>query len=283
LKRKKIAWVADYTVKTYKAGGAQYTNDTLIKEGIKRGYNIDMLTPGIKDNGEYDLYSLHNIRNFKTEFLRNIIDNKRYMRMEHDYWVTGAFLNNKRFPDIFDKSLLNLFMSKKHLQVCTNKIGHTIPKSNYVISPIDTDLFYIGKNKIANMVVWTGHDTPVNKGFTKNVLPYVKDNPQLDFKMFGIFKEHDNTNTPDNMEIIGEVKQEIFAEYLRKAEYLMAVPNWIEPSGRSVFEGLLCGCDLIVNNNIGILHEDIDFNDYEEIKRMAHSENKFWKLVEEII
>jgi len=63
----------------------------------------------------------------------------------------------------------------------------------------------------------------------------------------------------------------------------MAVPNWIEPSGRSVLEGILCGCDLIVNDKIGILGENIDFNDYDEVVKLAHSEDKFWGLIEEVL
>jgi hypothetical protein len=82
---------------------------------------------------------------------------------------------------------------------------------------------------------------------------------------------------------MGEVDQTVFADELRKARYLMALPNWIEPCGRSVIEGLLCGCTLIVNDNIGFLHENIDVNNLQQLKIVAHSEQIFWDKVEAIL
>jgi len=281
LKPKKIAWVADFVVKTYKAGGAQYTNEMVINAGRDKGYNIDIITKDDTPGYDYDLYILNNIRYINIDFLNEIIYKKNYIRWEHDYWVCGAYKHDKKFTGILENSLLNLFMSKRHIAECEKDIDFKIPNKNYVVSPIDTDLFFIDKKikKDKNLVVWTGHDKPDNKGF-ETVMQYAKASPKLKFKMFGIFKEeHD---LPDNVEIIGEVDQPIFARSLQKAQYLMAVPNWIEPSGRSVLEGLLCGCDLIVNDNIGVLSEKIDFNDYKKIVELAHSEDRFWNMVEKI-
>jgi len=281
LKLKKIAWVADFVVKTYRAGGAQYTNEMVINAGRDRGYDIDIITKDDVPDCDYDLYILNNIRYINVDFINEIIYKKNYIRWEHDYWVCGAYANDKRFTSILEKSLLNLFMSKRHLAVCEKNLGFKIPKGDYVISPIDTNLFFIDKKikKDKNLVIWTGHDKPDNKGF-KVALQYAKASPKLKFKMFGIFK--DKHNLPDNVEIIGEVDQPVLVKWMQKAQYLMAVPNWIEPSGRSIMEGLLCGCDLIVNDNIGVLGENIDFNDYNTIVKLAHSEDKFWGLVEEI-
>jgi len=281
LKRKRIVWIADFVVKTYKAGGAQYTNEMVINAGIDRGYEIDIITKDDPPAYGYDLYILNNIRYINTEYLNHIIYNEPYVRWEHDYWLCGAHKHLKRFADIVPNARLNLFMSKRHLNQCEKDIGK-IPNADYVTSPIDTGLFCIDKEvkKDKKLVVWTGHDTPDNKGF-KTAVQYAKINPELKFKLFGIFKEEHKL--PDNVEIIGEVEQTVFAGWLKKAQYLMAVPNWIEPSGRSVLEGILCGCDLIVNDKIGILGENIDFNDYDEVVKLAHSEDKFWGLIEEVL
>ncbi len=276
MKRKKIAWIADFVVKTYKAGGAQYTNEMYIRAGIKKGYSIDVITKDDTAHKDYDLYILNNIRYFKPDVLNNIINNKAFIRLEHDYWICGGLV---LYPSILNNSLLNLFMSARHLAECKRLRHIDIPNSCYVVSPVDTNLFSIDKRikKDRNLVVWTGHDRPENKGFD-TAIQYAKANPQLKFKMFGLFRK--SHTLPDNVEIVGEVDQTVFAKWLKSAQYLMAVPNWIEPSGRSVLEGILCGCDLIVNNNIGVLGEDIDFNDYEQVVELAQSEDKFWSLVE---
>lgn len=271
-----IAWVADFIIKTHKAGGAQYSNQMIIDEGLRRGYDIDIITKDDIPDREYDLYILNNLRYIDRQFLDDVIGNKKYIRWEHDYWICGM---NKHRPHILPNSLLNLFMSARHLKECQSMLKIKIPNADYVTSPIDTDKFCIEGKKQKGLVVWSGHDRPDNKGFA-NAIKYAEDNPGLKFKMFGIFK--DKHRLPPNVDIVGEVEQGIFIGWLKKAQYLMAVPNWIEPSGRSVMEGILCGCDLIVNGNIGILSENINWNNYNEVVELAHSEGKFWDLVEKL-
>jgi GT2 family glycosyltransferase len=276
----KIAWLADFKIATYKAGGAQYTNRCMIDYGIQLGYSIDLITPEDKLNNNYDLYILNNIKYFDHNFIKKIIKDKNYIRWEHDYWITGALPS---FPDILDKSKLNLFMSKRHLQECCQIMDMEIPKATYCTSPINTDVFFIDTSIIKdnNLIIWTGHDDPDNKGFTHSV-NFAQEHPDKIFKFFGKFTlEH--KDLPDNMELIGEVDQSVFAKWLQRAKYVMALPNWIEPTGRSILEGLLCGCELIVNDNVGFLYEPIDFDNYDQLIWLAHSEQRFWNIIDGIL
>jgi len=284
LRKVKIAWVADFLIQDYIAGGAQYTNNIMIEEGKRRGYNIDVVTPSNPLSNNYDLYVLNNIRHFEGRFLLNIVNNKKYIKWEHDYWIVGTKRNNSPLTKMLDNSLLNLFMSKRQINECETKLGMKIPKADYVLSPIDTDMFFIDNNirKDSNLAIWTGHDEPNNKGFD-NLIEYANKNKKLNIKAFGKFSKYNNSNTPPNIDIMGEVPQVEFSEWLKKAKYVIALPNWVEPTGRSIMEGLLCGCTLIVNDNIGFLYEDIDIDNYEELKKAVHSENKFWDLIEGII
>jgi glycosyltransferase involved in cell wall biosynthesis len=136
--------------------------------------------------------------------------------------------------------------------------------------------------KEKNLAVWTGHDEPDNKGFT-NLIKYAQENPELEIKAFGKFKKYTNSNTPSNLTLMGEVEQTEFAEWLKRARYVIALPNWLEPTGRSVMEGLMCGCTLIVNDKIGFLYEDIDFDNYLQVKKAVKTEYKFWNLIGEVI
>jgi len=283
IKSLKIAWVADFSTKNYKSGGAQYTNELIIKAGRSRGHIIDEIYPETKIKRKYDLYILNNIRYFKPTFIKNIINNEKYIKYEHDYWIADILNPDSPYNDLLNNSLLNLFMSKKHIEENERKLGLKIPKSNYILSPIDTELFYIDEwiNKEDNLAIWTGHDEPDNKGFT-NLIKYAKEHSELQIKAFGRFKKYTNNNTPNNIEIMGEVTQIEFAQWLKRARYVIALPNWLEPTGRSVMEGLLCGCTLIVNDRIGFLYEDIDFDNYNQIKKAVKTEYKLWNLIEEL-
>ena len=280
----KIAWIADFLIENYRAGGAQYTNDRMIREGKKRGYEIIMVTPDKVSDEVYDLYIVNNIRNFETDYLLDIINNRKYIKWEHDYWVVGTKGEKSPLLKLLDNSLINLFMSKLQIEECERRMNMKIPRANYILSPIDTDTFFMDASikKDKNLAIWTGHDIPDNKGFIA-LLNYAKQRPELKIKAFGKFKKYNNKNTPTNVEIIGEVFQKDFADWLKKAQYVIALPNWIEPTGRSIMEGLLCGCTLIVNNNIGFLHEDIDFSDYEQVKNAVQTEGKFWDLIEGVV
>jgi len=280
----KIAWVADFLIENYRAGGAQYTNDIMIKAGRAKGYEIDIITPDKISDKTYDLYILNNIRYFKTDYLLNIIEDKKYIKWEHDYWIVGTKVDNSPLIKLIDNSLLNLFMSGYQIKECEKRMNMQIPKAKYILSPIDTDIFFIDNNieKDNNLAIWTGHDTPSNKGFN-NIIEYAKENSNLKIKAFGKFTKYNNENTPTNVEIMGEVLQIEFANWLKKAKFVMALPNWIEPTGRSVMEGLLCGCTLIVNNNIGFLHEDIDVSNYEQLRKVVHTEDKFWSSIQGVI
>lgn len=280
----KVAWVADFLIENYRAGGAQYTNDIMIKAGKLKGYEIDVVTPDKVSDKIYDLYILNNIRYFKQEFLLDIINNKKYIKWEHDYWVVGTKMNGSPLMKLLDNSLLNIFMSGYQIKECEKRMNMQIPKAKYILSPIDTDMFFIDSSieKDETLVIWTGHDEPDNKGFD-NIIKYAEENLNLKIKAFGKFKKYSNKNIPANIEILGEVPQIEFADWLKKARYVVALPNWIEPTGRSVMEGLLCGCTLIVNDNIGFLHEDIDFNNYEQLIKVVHTEDKFWNLIKEVI
>ena len=77
----RIAWVADFTVKTYKAGGAQYTNEVLINAGLRRGHLIDVITPDKeKTTQSYELYILNNLRYFTEGFIMHVVNNEKYVR-----------------------------------------------------------------------------------------------------------------------------------------------------------------------------------------------------------
>ena len=274
----KIAWVADFTVQDYKSGGAQYTNEMYIKEGIKRGHKIDILTKEFDLTNGYSFYILNNITHFSNQFLNKIIDGKKnYMRIEHDYYTLD---NINNFPKLFKNSFLNIFMSDIHMNEYLKKIE--VHNADYITSPVDIEKFIPKGDKDNKMVVWVGSFSP-HKG-VKNILSYAKTKSRWTFYLFGknLGPEYLNRSTvPENCKIMGEVEQDELIKYYQKARYVIHLPNWIEPTGRSVMEGYLCGCDLIINNRVGYMHEDWNWNDYEEIKSYCKTEKELWIKIED--
>jgi hypothetical protein len=45
-------------------------------------------------------------------------------------------------------------------------------------------------------------------------------------------------------------------------------------------EAYLCGCELIVNENVGATSYGWDFKDYDFIQEQLKSETKLWNIIE---
>ena len=272
----KIAWLADYTFKT-NCGGAQITNDMYIKSGKKRGLKITQITPGDVLDYDFDLYIINNLTRFIVKDINELIENVSYMIVSHDYYLLE---NISKYPKIFEYSLVNMFMSRMHAKEYVNRLK--IKNVDYNTSPVDVKKFKINKKikKKNNLVIWIGGIHPY-KGLN-NILSYAKNNPEKNFKLVIIRIDNPNSlpkSNLENVEFLCQMDQYKLITLYQKADYVIALPNWIEPTGRSVLEGYLCGCNLIVNKNVGFMGEDWNWNDYEEIREKAQSDDLFWERI----
>lgn len=280
-----IAWLTDFTVKNF-VGGAQFTNEANIKAGTEKGYYIEVITPSLDNqsvlNKPFDLYILTNITRFNDNFISKIINEKNYIVRSHDLYL---YENSSRFPGIFNKSIANIFMSRSHMLKYEEKFD--IP-STYVTSPVDVRLFKPAKKNLKDekLVVWVGNDS-MQKGIS-NIIGFAKINPDLRFKLFGNIRRFDKVdgelierNFPSNVEVVGEVSQEKLIKWYQKAKFVIALPDNLEADGRSVLEGFLCGCDLILNDNVGLIYENWNWSNYSQIKKNAKTEEILWNIIEQ--
>ncbi len=281
-----IAWLTDFTVKNF-AGGAQFTNEANIKAGTGKGHHIEVITPSLDNESvldkPLDLYILTNITRFNDSFISKIINEKNYIVRSHDLYL---YENSSRFPGIFNKSITNIFMSRSHMLKYQEKLD--IPAA-YVTSPVDVKLFKkpAKKNlKDEKLVVWVGNDS-IQKGIS-NIIGFAKINPDLKFKLFGNIRRFDKVDDemverdfPSNVEVVGEVSQEELIKWYQKAKYVIALPDDLEADGRSILEGFLCGCDLILNDNVGFIYENWNWSNYSQIKKNAKTEEILWNIIEE--
>ena len=267
----KIGWIADFFLDKH-LGGAQQTNDRMIRYGENQGYEILKITPSnILEAWSTDLVILNNITTFDIKDIKSLIEKVPAVRYEHDEWCSSMY------PEIYRKTLLNIFLSPLHFRRCSAN-AKRILKGICIPSPIDTEIFNnenVMKEK--DSVVWGGSLAP-HKGFDELLL-YAKNHPEKKISIVSF--DFDKRTLPENIEFIGEKHNEELAEVYKKTETFFHHPV-LEPFGRMVMEAYLCGCQLDVNKNIGALSYDWDYNDYDSVKKFLHSEKVFWEEISKV-
>lgn len=272
-----ILWIADFSVKENK-GGAQQTNDIMIKAGRKRGHKIDIVLQGSQRRSAigYDLVVLNNVSLIEKEYLDDLVASGRCIRYEHDYWVA------ENYPELYKRVRRNIFLSPLHLEMAEKIVGYKIENVTLIPSPISSKLFNMeGVKKKRGTVLYTGQlcEKKGIDGFVK----YIKDNPHLEFTVIGWGQDVDKVRGYDNVTILDEMEMKDLVEYYKESEYFYHRPEWKEPFGRAVMEAYLCGCSLILNDNVGAVSWDWDFSNYDQVVENLNSVDKFWKVLEDDI
>ena len=269
----KVLWIADFSVKDHK-GGAQQTNAEMIKAGRKRGHTIKLSTGGAKvdSKGRYDVVILNNIAKYEKSEIEQLVDSYPCIRYDHDHWVA------RNYPELFKKVKHTIFLSQFHKDTVEDYTKYKIKNYSLVPSPIDSKKFSPRENKERNSVLWAGNfcEAKGSKGF----LEYVKNNPNFKFYVAGWGADIPLLENIDNVEYVGELDTDELIEYYQKCEYFYHRPVWHEPFGRTVLEAYFCGCNLLLNGNIGAMSWDWDYSNYDEIKKNVQSEDKFWNIIE---
>jgi len=271
-----IAWIADYFVEEHQ-GGAQQTNEEMIRYGESLGYKIIKIRPddfSKKVLKNVDLAITNNIMKFHSDYIEWISDNVPFIRYEHDY----SCLDNHKNP--FRNAVASIFLSPLHYK----SIGIECPNVKYVPSPV------IGFEPIKNVyrkknsVIWIGYFSK-HKGLDR-IVDFALNNLNYNIDFYG---NHDHEvivelNKYRNLRYMGflngiKAKKKAYSSY----EYFIHLPNWNEPFGRTILEAYLCGCGLIVDNDrIGAMSYGWDYSNYDMIKKETeNAPAKFWEIVKE--
>lgn len=265
----RIAWIADYLLKEH-LGGAQQTNARIIDYGRKLGHEIIEYTAKDLDMAmAVDLMITNNITTFNIEDIKRLMDRIPTIRYDHDIWCS------LERPEIFDGTIQNIFLSPWHQEKVGLNIGKAI-EGVCIPSPIDVKVFNKDNAvKEENTVLWVGSTAP-HKGLDK-LIAYAQQNPTKKVRVvsFDCPKE----SLASNIEIIGEKHGAELADIYRRSEIYFHHPDH-EAFGRTVMEAYLCGCKLDLNDNVGAMSYDWDYNNYEEVKSHLQSEGKFWREIE---
>lgn len=143
--------------------------------------------------------------------------------------------------ELINKSALNVFLSPLHQNEWANFIGYEIPRSFNYFQRVNGKIFY---NK--------GLERPINALYV-GAITRAKGVPEVQ-AIFGDnikFIGRGDLSLIDQTNYLGVGTPEQISDAMNAAVYFVHMPNWKEPSARTVVEASMCGCMLITNENVG--------------------------------
>ena len=183
-----------------------------------------------------------------------------------------CFAKNELVNRIYHESILNFFVSPLHRKTISKALGLEEEKGIVLRPLIDTKKFYNRYNNrdIENLFVGVLNE---GKGL-KNLEKIYSD------KAITLIGKSGNNKPPTFGNWLGEIDYDQIPEYMNRSKNFVFMPRWPEPQGRVVVEAALCGCNLILNENVGACSFNFDLrcsNNYKEAKE------EFWNHVEKTL
>ena len=290
-------------------GGGERTDRSLIAAGRDRGYDIRVSSAYptaqydlLDDPDLYILSGIHNQPSARTHIDRQLIDgiirDKPYIHIDHAYTDVcdlpylpcngetdgkscrhklsvrtqshrmhkrlGCFAASTR--EMYRRSLLNVFLAPLHKRVIEGIVGAESLGRTFLVRPmIDTSVFFDRSlpRDIDNLFVGSLTEA---KGMAHLKERYPEENVTLAGNQgLGVDATFGRQ--------LGFVPQEELPLLMNRALNFVFLPRWPEPMGRVVVEAALCGCNLIVNGNVGAVSFDFDLADPAGL---AGAADEFW-------
>jgi len=286
----RICWITDNKLGDSRFGGAEITNDYMIKEGIKRGHFIEIISPRDCNkmcvfSAKYDLFILNNIFDFNY-FLFDLIKGTSYMFYHHDYnfcvyrnadcekYKCNMCENSKAYMEyssLFQKAKLNIFLSPLHQKLTENKIpGLT---SMVIPVPLDLKLFKDYGKARKHDYIYFGN-IYLGKGILETIHKY------KNVHFYGRVWDKKLIKEIESMghKYLGSVKYEDMPKILNKYKYFIRGTVLKESFGRSTIEAKACGCEVLSNTIIGV--DSFDLTDKELLNQCGTAPKTFWDKVE---
>ena len=278
-----ILFISDFNL-SHNAGGAQVSNDLIIKRGVELGHNITLHnydSSPLNLIHRYDLVISSNLEaiNQTSKYIFDfILNHHNHVRLEHD---SCSYLDNELRKRIFTSSKINFFLSEFHVSFFEKSYGNYFNNIEIVYDPLDIKLFYNNNSEKIYDIVYCGflHEL---KGIN-NLIKFAQDNPNRKIDIFG-WSEDENIfkkiNLINNISI--NSKKTIFeiADIYRKSKYIYHSPIVNEPFCRMVGEALLCGCDFIGDENkVGSLQEFKKYGLEYFSKQCSSAVDTFWQKI----
>ena len=294
-----IGWLSDYSTDNFQ-GGASLTNEQLINEGKKRGHEIifqEYKTFNQEDLKDTDLIVLTNINLFQKKDIEWVINNKPFVKYEHDYCFCrfrnvrcGELCKIKCrpveiFQSMFGRSKLNIFMSKLQLDIYKKFFNNIMFRDAKVIPPpIQTDRFFPDDNvREPKTALYLGLISE-HKGIFE-IISKAKQLKQKGFKVdFAgrIVHEKIKQMIEEEFNYIGEIPHDQVPNLMRRYNFFLIAPKMRETFGITKLEAELSGCEIIRINDVPLGIESYNKN-IQEIKALCdNAHNVWWEEIEKI-
>ena len=282
----RVLFVSDFTLEQ-RLGGAQVSNDLIIKRGRQLGHEIiehDYTSSVVDFLSSYDLLvssNLEAISRAAPNKLDFIPQHPNHIRLEHD---SCLYLDNSLRQQLFESSKINFFLSDFHISFFRENYGNYFKNVEINYDPMDTRVFCGEKEKKEYDIVYCGYIHPL-KG-VDNLVKYAIENPDRTIDIFG-WGDGDITssfNGVANIKFHGAKDYTEIADIFKKSKAIYHHPVVNEPFCRMVAEALLCGVTEVIGakEKIGSYLEFKKVGREEFAKKCSEATQNFWNKVEKL-
>jgi len=292
----KISWIQDLNI-FGNFGGAELSDKEVFKEGVKRGYDMQLVTPEtakLEEIVDVDLVIISNASRYSPDFLSKIVETCEYMIYQHDF----VFLCKWRlfYPDL-DKckktcpvlpftrkmmlnSSLNIFLSPLHHKIWKRVLPELKDVPHHLhVSSVDTAVFKpLDVPKVPNSVVCI--NCLLKFKDLDNILEYAQKNPDKRITCMGGIEG--GVKLPPNIFYKGGIPNTQLPQIYAQTEAFFHRPQTTEPCGRTCIEAKLCGVpNLILNKLVGVAsYPQFKYDRDEFAKWIEGSPKRFWAKIE---
>lgn len=285
----KIIFISDFNLNQC-SGGAEVSNDLIIREGLSRGhdiisYNHDTSPINLLQN--YDLVVSSNLSLISSKdsgVIEFILSSNNHVRLEHD---SCLYLTTESRAKLFSSSRINFFLSKFHLDFFKSMYGDIFKDTMIIPDPIDTDIFKKTESSRKKYdIVYCGFLSEL-KGFGK-LLEYARNNPERKIDIFGWgLESHQALSLSKefkNITFNTKVNHESMPKIFNQCRSVFHNPILNEPFCRMVGEAILCGVEDIIGNpsKIGSFLEFKRLGLDKFKNRCCNASVDFWKNIESL-
>ena len=271
----KVAWVQDYD----KDGGAELSNYVVVAAGEKLGLDIVSVTPSgfrLDPLVGAEVIVVNNLFNFGDVNYQKILKclyecGKPYVKYEHDHREITE--RKSQAARLFENSSLNVFISprqmKNHIDAFPSIHGRVFPLA------IDVKRFVPvpGIERKKNSVFVPGFDK-----CREETVKYIIEHPEYEYTLVGLV---DMPNNP-NVKGVRKIEPDSMPNEYCRHEILLHLPTKVGGGERVIFEGALCGCRVVANENAAHTSWK-EFWDWEDAttlrEKLARAPYDFWREV----
>jgi hypothetical protein len=188
-------------------------------------------------------------------------------------WNEGHCTVNRNRA-LFENAKLNIFLSPLHASIF-HRIYPKIKEKTFIIEPIIDVENFVDNNTKRDIAYASCGGMGEAKGFyniqeqlaDKEVVFFGSNDPQLSEKYkFG--------------KVIGRIPFDKMSDFLNRVEHYVHLPRWPEPNGLIVNQAALCGCKLVVNDNVGATSHKFDILDRDHYPNHI---TPFWEALEKVV